>query len=49
MKSLVEKGDMGYKSKRGFYNWNEKDMNALVKKRNEFIIAARRHLKSVDL
>ena len=49
MKSLVEKGDMGYKSKRGFYNCNEKDMNALVKKRNEFIIAARRHLKSVDL
>jgi len=37
---LIEKGSLGYKSGQGFYDWSKKDMNALIKKRNEFIVHA---------
>jgi len=37
---LIENGNLGYKSGRGFYDWSKKDMNALIKKRNEFIVHA---------
>ncbi len=47
MQRLVEQEKLGYKAKRGFYNWEEKDMDALVKTRNDFIIAARRQLKKI--
>ncbi|NLE24779.1 MAG: 3-hydroxyacyl-CoA dehydrogenase family protein [Clostridiaceae bacterium] len=37
---LIDNGNLGYKSGEGFYNWSKKDMNALIKKRNEFIVHA---------
>ena len=37
---LINNGNLGYKSGEGFYNWSKKDMNALIKKRNEFIVHA---------
>lgn len=37
---LVKEGSLGYKSGKGFYDWSKKDMNALIKKRNEFIVHA---------
>jgi len=33
-------GNLGYKTGKGFYDWSKKDMDALVKKRNEFIVHA---------
>lgn len=40
MKKLVKEGDLGYKTGKGIYDWSKKDMKALEKKRNEFIIYA---------
>jgi 3-hydroxyacyl-CoA dehydrogenase len=40
MRRLVEQGNLGYKTGKGIYDWSEKDMPALQKKRNEFIIHA---------
>ena len=37
-KELMDTGNMGYKTGRGFYDWSQKDMDALVKRRNDFII-----------
>lgn len=37
---MIDNGNLGYKSGEGFYNWSKKDMNALIKKRNEFIVHA---------
>ena len=37
---MRSEGNIGYKSGKGFYDWSRKDMDALVKKRNEFIIHA---------
>ena len=37
-KRLMDAGDLGYKTGRGFYDWSEKDMDALVKRRNDFIV-----------
>ena len=37
---LRSEGRTGYKSGKGFYDWSNKDMDALLKKRNEFIIHA---------
>ncbi|NMA66836.1 MAG: 3-hydroxybutyryl-CoA epimerase [Clostridiaceae bacterium] len=37
---LLKDGHKGYKSGQGFYNWSKKDMNGLIKKRNEFIVHA---------
>ena len=33
-------GKLGHKSGQGFYDWSSKDMDALVKKRNDFIVHA---------
>lgn len=41
---LVESGDLGYKSGKGFYDWSEKDMDELAAHRNAFIIAARKFM-----
>lgn len=40
MKDLVEEGNLGYKTGKGIYDWSGKDMKALEKKRNDFIIYA---------
>jgi 3-hydroxybutyryl-CoA dehydrogenase len=37
---IRREGNLGYKTGKGFYDWSKKDMNALVKKRNEFIVHA---------
>ena len=42
---LVEGGNLGYKTGRGFYDWSGKDMKALAARRNSFIIAARKFMK----
>lgn len=43
-RELIEKGELGYKTKKGFYDWTKKDMESLAKKRNEFIIHALKKL-----
>ena len=40
IKSLVKSGNLGYKTGKGIYDWSYKDMEALEKKRNDFIIYA---------
>ena len=40
MRQLVEKGELGYKTGKGIYDWSVKDMKALQQARNEFIIYA---------
>jgi 3-hydroxybutyryl-CoA dehydrogenase len=37
---LRSEGSLGYKTGKGFYDWSKKDMDALVKKRNDFIVHA---------
>lgn len=37
---LVERGELGYKTGRGFYDWSQKNMADLARRRNEFIIHA---------
>lgn len=41
----LEKGDKGYKTGKGFYDWSRKDMKALEQNRNQFIIQALKILK----
>ena len=43
---MLRSGDLGYKTGKGFYDWSVKDMDALAKKRNEFIIQALKILKA---
>ncbi len=45
MRRLVEQGALGSKTGRGFYDWTERDMDALAAQRNAFIIAARKALQ----
>lgn len=40
MRKLAGEGNLGYKTGRGIYDWSKKDMEALEKKRNDFIIQA---------
>jgi 3-hydroxybutyryl-CoA dehydrogenase len=42
---MVKAGNLGYKTGKGFYDWNVKDMESLARKRNEFIIQALKILK----
>ena len=46
LQELVDKGDLGYKSGKGIYDWGVKDMNDLAANRDHFIIEALRILKS---
>ena len=41
----LKKGDKGYKTGKGFYDWSRKDMKALEQNRNQFIIQALKILK----
>ena len=41
----IENGDLGYKTGRGFYDWSAKDMPSLVKRRNDFIVAALKQIR----
>lgn len=43
--NFLKNGDMGYKTGKGFYDWSKKDMDALVKKRNDFIVHALKKAK----
>ena len=45
MKELVNSGKTGYKSKHGIYDWTKKDMDSLLKRRNEYIIYALKKLQ----
>jgi 3-hydroxybutyryl-CoA dehydrogenase len=45
MRSLMDQGHLGYKTRQGIYDWSQKDMESLVAKRNEFIIHALKKLK----
>ena len=45
VKELVDSGKMGYKSLHGIYDWTKKDMDSLLKKRNEYIIYALKKLQ----
>lgn len=45
METLVEKGNLGYKTGSGFYDWSVKDMDELAKRRNDFIIMARKFMQ----
>ena len=38
--NMRREGNLGHKTGKGFYDWSKKDMDSLVKKRNEFIIHA---------
>ena len=38
--NMRKEGSLGHKTGKGFYDWSQKDMDALLKKRNEFIIHA---------
>ena len=40
MRGLVSEGNLGYKTGKGVYDWSVKDMKALERRRNEFIIHA---------
>jgi 3-hydroxybutyryl-CoA dehydrogenase len=42
---LVAEGTLGYKSGRGLYDWNVKDMDQLKKRRDRFIIQSVKHLR----
>jgi 3-hydroxybutyryl-CoA dehydrogenase len=37
---LRSEGSLGHRTGKGFYDWSKKDMDALVKKRNDFIVHA---------
>lgn len=46
LERLVEDGHKGYKTGKGYYDWSEKDMAALAKLRNDFIIHALKMIKN---
>jgi len=45
---MLREGNLGYKTGKGFYDWSVKDMDALAKLRNEFIIHALKKIRSAD-
>jgi 3-hydroxybutyryl-CoA dehydrogenase len=44
-KRFIEEGNLGYKTGIGFYDWSQKDMDALVQKRNDFIVYALKKIR----
>lgn len=46
VKDMVARGDLGYKTGKGFYDWSVKDMNHLQKMRDEFIMNAVRFIRN---
>lgn len=44
MREMKAEGNLGYKTGSGFYDWSQKDMGELEKKRNDFIIHALRQI-----
>jgi 3-hydroxybutyryl-CoA dehydrogenase len=48
LRDLVAGGTLGYKTGQGFYNWQEKDMQQLVARRDRFIVEALRILRSQE-
>lgn len=45
--NLVKQGDLGYKTGKGVYDWSQKDMDALLARRNAFIISALKKLQEI--
>jgi 3-hydroxybutyryl-CoA dehydrogenase len=43
---LLEENNLGYKAGNGFYDWSNKDMGELVKRRNEFIVYALKKIRN---
>ena len=41
----IAQGKLGYKSVEGFYDWSKKDMDALVRRRNDFIVHALKKIR----
>ena len=48
LREMVSKGDLGYKTGKGLYDWNVKDMDKLARKRNAFIIQALKTMEKYD-
>jgi len=48
LKTLVGQGNLGYKTGKGFYNWQVKDMRALAAKRDRFIMRALHILRELN-
>ncbi len=46
--AMLKEGNLGYKTGKGFYDWSVKNMDALAKLRNEFIIHALKKIRSAD-
>jgi len=47
LEDLVERGQLGYKTGNGFYDWHVKDMQALAALRDQFIIETLCTLKAI--
>lgn len=43
---FLQQGNLGYKTGNGFYDWSQKDMDALVKTRNDFIVFALKQIRA---
>jgi 3-hydroxyacyl-CoA dehydrogenase len=44
-KDLVNAGNLGYKTRSGFYDWEKKDMAALSQTRDEFVMQTLRFFR----
>lgn len=45
LRAMVKEGNLGHKTGKGMYDWSKKDMDALLAKRNHFIINALKILR----